>query len=85
MCLDQLSHAGLEDKIISFFIFFWAPDCLISPLTDGPRERKFQAIKEQLSKPYSPSLITLHCQHTSLPSFCYSFYSFGFWVFSAFP
>lgn len=44
MCLDQLSHAGLEDRIISFFFFFFFSGLLtdlISPLTDGLRERKF--------------------------------------------
>lgn len=40
MCLDQLSHAGLEDRII-FFLFSGLLTDLISSLADGLRERKF--------------------------------------------
>lgn len=42
MCLDQLFHAGLEDRIISFFVLFSGLlTDLISPLSDGLRERTF--------------------------------------------
>lgn len=41
MCLDQPSHAGLEDRIIFFLLFSGLLTDLISSLANGLRERKF--------------------------------------------
>lgn len=53
----------------SIFLFSGLLTDLISSLTDSVRQRKFEAIKDQLSKPYEPALSTLHCQYIPLPAF----------------